>query len=282
MKEQNKGVLQVHIAVIMFGLVGVIGRFVSTSALGITAMRVLFSSIALFLALKLKKEKILVDTKKDYIIFLIAGAILSFHWVMFLTSVKVGGVAIATITAATFPLFISFFEPVFFKEKLEKSSVIMSIMIIVGVIILTPLDASPNLIKGITTGMLGSFTYAVLALINRKLLNRHIPMIVSFYEQSIVFLITFPIVLLTKTEIYTSDLPLLIFMGIACTALSHTLFISSLKKIKAHTAGIISGLEPVYGIILAIIILGEFPNLRTVVGGLIIILATVYVSLKKE
>lgn len=282
MNEQRKGVLQVHMAVMLFGLVGVIGRFVSTSALGITAMRVLFSSIALFLALRLKKEKILLRSKKDYLVFFIAGAILSFHWVMFLTSVRVGGVAIATITSATFPLFITFFEPLFFKEKLEKTSVIMSMLIILGVIILNPLDSNPNVTKGIVAGMLASFTYAILALINRRLLDNYKSMIVSFYEQSTVFLITFPIVLLTETEIYSADLPLLIFLGFACTALSHTLFISSLSKIKAHTAGIISGLEPVYGIILAIIILGEFPNLRTLIGGFIIIIATIYASLKKE
>jgi drug/metabolite transporter (DMT)-like permease len=85
-----------------------------------------------------------------------------------------------------------------------------------------------------------------------------------------------PVILIRPQAVLTvSDLPALIFLGVVCTALSHTLFISSLKKIRAQTASVITGLEPVYGIILAFFLLKEIPALTTLAGGGIIIGASI-------
>ena len=76
------------------------------------------------------------------------------------------------------------------------------------------------------------------------------------------------------------DLPNLIFLGVICTALAHTMFINSLSFIKAQTASIVTGLEPVYGIILAYFILNEMPGIRTFAGGLIIIGTSIVASIQ--
>ena len=78
------------------------------------------------------------------------------------------------------------------------------------------------------------------------------------------------------------DILLLIILGIVFTAISHTLFINGLKNIKAQTAGIISSLEPVYGIIFALFIIGEVPTLREVLGGIIILGTAFYSTIKSQ
>ena len=70
-------------------------------------------------------------------------------------------------------------------------------------------------------------------------------------------------------------------MGIVFTGIAHTLFINSLKNIKTQTAGIISSLEPLYGILLSIFFLNEIPSIKEIVGG-IIILGTVFYSTMKN
>lgn len=57
--------------------------------------------------------------------------------------------------------------------------------------------------------------------------------------------------------------------------MAHTFFIQSLTKIRAQTASVIAGLEPVYGIVLAFFLLNEIPRIRTLAGGLVIITATI-------
>jgi drug/metabolite transporter (DMT)-like permease len=73
---------------------------------------------------------------------------------------------------------------------------------------------------------------------------------------------------------------LLVILGTACTAVSHTLFIKGMRSIKAQTASIISSLEPVYGIVFAFLLLDEIPSLRTVAGGCIILLSQVLIIIK--
>jgi drug/metabolite transporter (DMT)-like permease len=64
-------------------------------------------------------------------------------------------------------------------------------------------------------------------------------------------------------------------LGVFCTALAHTLFLASLRRVSAHTASIVAALEPVYGIALAAWLLHEIPTLRTLVGATMIVGAAV-------
>jgi len=77
---------------------------------------------------------------------------------------------------------------------------------------------------------------------------------------------------------------MLLLLGVVFTAVSHTLFIDGLKKVKAQTASIVASLEPVYGIVLGIVFFVEIPDLRTIIGGFVIISAVVYnsISIKKS
>ena len=68
---------------------------------------------------------------------------------------------------------------------------------------------------------------------------------------------------------------LLVVLGLVCTALAHTLFIGGLAVVTAHTASVIAALEPVYGIALALVLLGEVPGARTIAGGALIVAAAV-------
>jgi drug/metabolite transporter (DMT)-like permease len=70
-------------------------------------------------------------------------------------------------------------------------------------------------------------------------------------------------------------------LGVFCTAVAHTLFIQGMRQIRAQTASIISSLEPVYGIVLALVLLGEVPTFRTLAGGAVILIAVLFVTLKE-
>jgi drug/metabolite transporter (DMT)-like permease len=66
---------------------------------------------------------------------------------------------------------------------------------------------------------------------------------------------------------------LIVVLGVGCTALAHTLFITSMRRVSAHTASVVSALEPVYGIALAALLQGETPDLRTLAGTALIVAA---------
>ncbi|MBR2155476.1 MAG: EamA family transporter [Clostridia bacterium] len=247
---------------------------------GVQSTLLFFSSITLFIVIKLTKTPMKLQSRGDLWAYIAAGVIMALHWTFFIQSVQVASVAVGTITFSTFPLFVTFIEPVLFKEKLRIKSVICAVMMLLGVFILVPPDGAGATVNGIVVGMLSALTYAVLSLLNRRFSARYAGSVVCFYEQFIATIVLLPFILAAPPAVTGKDIMLLILLGVFCTALAHSLFVSSLKKVRVQTAGIISGgMESVYGIILAFLLLSEPPTVREIIGGCVVIAVTVYTTL---
>ncbi|MDR0853960.1 MAG: DMT family transporter [Clostridiales Family XIII bacterium] len=275
-----RDLLKTHLAVMLFGASGVLARSMTATALSVTFGRVLISSISLFTLLKIKRVHLNIHDKRTLLFMLFGGAMMAIHWCSFLGSVKIASVAIGTITFATFPVFITFLEPLLFHEKLRRIHIVEAAITIIGVLVMIPLnDLTGDVAFGVLLGMFSSASYAVLSLINRKLTVNHHSVVISFYEQTMATVMVAPVVAFVGLTFVTGDLWRILVLGVVCTAFSHTLFISALGKIKVQTASIITGMEPVYGIVLAIILLHEPPGVREIIGGVIVFSVTLYSTL---
>lgn len=271
---EKHGLLQVHAAVFLFGLAGLFGKFLSCSPVFIVLGRTVFASISLFVYRRLISRSRLGGPEKSSLFFLaLQGALLAVHWVTFFVSIQISSVAVGLVSFSSFPLFVTFMEPFWFKEPLKKWDVATSLAVFTGILLVVPkLDLSNPITLGAFFGILSGFTFAVLGLLNRKNAGCFDPVTVAFFQNLFAAAILLPFALLFPLEPpVLADLPGLIFLGVFCTALAHTLFIRSLTAIRTQTASIIAGLEPVYGIILAFFLVHEIPSLRTILGGMIII-----------
>jgi len=270
----NKGIVQIHIAIFLFGFAGLFGKFLSCSPLYIVLGRTFFASITLFVFSRVFSKTVLFAFgKKEMSFFILQGILLAVHWWSFFLSIQISSVAVGLITFSTFPLFVTFLEPLFFKEKLKAIDVMLAGTVFIGILLVIPdFDFSNDITKGGFFGIISGFTFAILALVNRRNARISDSIAVAFYQNLFAALfLVLPISILQIDPPQLSDLPNLIFLGVIFTALAHTLFIKSLALIRAQTAAVISGLEPVYGIILAFFMLNEIPQERTLIGGLIII-----------
>ncbi|MCQ2130909.1 MAG: DMT family transporter [Bacteroidales bacterium] len=280
-KSNTSSLLQAHLAVLLFGLAGVIGRGVASPAFVVTFARVLFSSITLGLFFLLRRQSIRLRRPGDFAMLALAGVIMAAHWTMFMASIQKAGVAVGTITFATFPLFVTFLEPLMFHEKLKPGGIVQALIMLIGVVVLAPLGKpDPGLLYGILLGMGSSLTYAMLSLLNRRFTADYSSSQVCFYEQGVATIVLLPIMFILRPEVIAADIPYLIVLGIVCTAIAHSLFIASFAGLKVRTAGIISGMETVYSIILASLILAELPSMREIIGGVIILGVVMYSTLK--
>ena len=273
----NKGIAQIHIAVLLFGFAGLFGKFLSCSPLYIVLGRTFFAAIALFLYARVISKTPLRSFETSIILFLILqGILLAVHWWAFFLSIQMSSVAVGLVTFSTFPLFVTFLEPLFFKEKLKLTDIFIACTVFVGILLVIPdFNFSNHMTQGAFLGILSGFTFALLALVNRKNARTSDAIAIAFYQNLFAAVVlVFPILAVQAKTPQMNDLPNLLFLGVICTALSHTLFIRSLNVIKAQTAAVIAGLEPVYGIVLAFFMLNEIPQPRTLIGGLVIISAT--------
>ena len=275
----NKGLAQIHIAVFLFGFAGLFGKFLSCSPLYIVLGRTFFASIALFIFARFFSKTVLFALgKKEIFFFVLQGILLAVHWYSFFLSIQISSVAVGLITFSTFPLFVTFLEPLFFKEKLKRTDIFIAGTVFIGILLVIPdFNFSNSITRGGFFGIISGFTFALLALVNRRNARISDSIAIAFYQNlfAAIFLIL-PILSIQIVPPQFSDLPFLVFLGVFCTAFAHTLFIKSLRFIRAQTASVIAGLEPVYGIILAFFLLNETPQMRTLIGGLIIIGTTIF------
>ena len=272
--------MSLHIAVMLFGFSAVLGQFVDAPAVIIAGGRVVCSSILLLVSALLSKRDIRLTRRMDYGIAVIAGIVLAIHWTTFFQSIQSSSVAIGTITFSTFPLFLTFLEPLVFHEKFQMQSLLGAAVLLLGVFITIPEFSMENqMTVGILWGMVSSLSYAILTLFNRYLSRIYEAGTICLYEQGTAAVVLLPTFFFVQTRWTVENIVGIAMIGLVCTAIAHSLYVAAQKKVKAQTAGIISGMETVYGILFAMLFLGEVPGIREVIGGIIILCVAVLSSL---
>ena len=282
-EEYRKSLISLHIAVMLFGLSAVLGQFVTAPAVIVAGGRVICSSLLLFLLSIAGRASLKLKSRKDYGIAVFAGIILAVHWTTFFQAIQSSSVAIGTITFSTFPLFLTFLEPLLFREKLKVASVLSAAVLLLGVFITIPEFSLENQITiGILWGMVSSLSYAVLSLANRYLSRSYAARTFCLYEQGTAEVVLLRAIFFVKTSWTTQNILGIAAIGFICTAFAHSLYVAAQRKVKAQTAGIISGMETVYGIVYALLFLGEVPGIRELIGGAVILGVALVISLRKE
>ena len=278
--KKTNSLLGIHAAVLLFGFAGLFGKFLSLTPLMIVWGRTFFASIVLYLVLRFFNYSRTFSCKFDKAMLALMGVILALHWITFFHSIQLSTVAIGLLTFATFPVFITFMEPYFFNEKIQGFGIATTIFVVAGVLLMVPaFDFSNQQTKGTCWGIMSGFLFAVLSLLNRKYVKRYPPLMIAYYQNLFAMLVLVPLVMFADWNLQFGDFLLLAILGVFCTAGAHVLFIRGLIHVKAHLASILTCLEPVYGVVLAFVLLGEAPTWKTLLGGAIILLTTVFASL---
>lgn len=270
--SHGNSLAMLHISVMLFGLSAVLGQSVDLPAVTIAGGRVVCSSLALLIFSLAAKSDLRLHGKKDYGIAIFTGGVLALHWTTFFLAIKSSSVAIGTITFSTFPLFLTFLEPLFFREKLRMTSLVSALFLLLGVWITVPsFSLESNSAIGMAWGLVSGLAYAVMSLSNRYLSVRYSGTTICIYEQGTAAVLLFPTLFQRANQWTTSNLLGVMAIGLVCTAVAHTLYVAALHSVKAQTAGIASGMETVYSVLFAFLFLGEVPSVRELAGGAVIL-----------
>ncbi|MBN2601011.1 MAG: EamA family transporter [Candidatus Marinimicrobia bacterium] len=283
MPSRNHSIIQLHSAVLLFGFAGLLGKLITESPIVIVFGRTALAASGLFLILRYRRTISIPEQRRDIFGFIGLGMLLTFHWLSFFQSIKISTVAIGLLTYASFPVFVTILESLIFHQRLKWPDMLLSVIVMIGLLIIVPEYTFSNTITlGVVWGVLSGFSFALLTVINKVYADTYSALNIAFYQNGIAALILLPFALMIPKALSVSDIGYIFLLGIFCTALAHTLFIHSMRQIRAFTAGIAAGMEPVYGIMLALLILGEIPALRTVIGGVIILAVVGFVSCRSD
>ncbi len=257
------------------------GKWLTLSPHLIVLGRVSFAAVLLALIIPLAGGRFTIRGRLDAGAFLLQGLILAVHWVLFFESIRISTVAVGLLAYSSFPVFTAFLEPVFFRTRLSRIHLGLSLVCLAGIFLIVPrFDWSERIFRGVLLGLAAGATFALLSILNRKLSLRYASPVVAFYQDAVAAMFLLPAaLLLPPASLRGQDLLLLAVLGLVCTAGAHTLFIAGMRHLSAQTASIISALEPVYGILFARLFLGERASARTLAGGAVILGAVAALSL---
>ena len=296
MKKQSSSlapIWQLHLGVLLLGGAGLFAKFIALPALDIIIYRSLFSAIFLFFVLKLTRTSIKLNSQKDYYIVIALGLLAGIHWLTYFMSIQKTSVAVAMIALFTYPVFIVILEPLLHQRRPQLKDLLLSLIVLFGISLLFPnlwqssnsiLDTKGELftsdyLLGLILGVVSALCFALRNIGISKYFNQYSGAQSMFYQLLVSTLIFLPFLGSMPEELIFDDIGLLILLAILFTSAPHVLLANALAKISAKTVGIISFLQPLYGTLLAIILLSEIPTLTTLIGGTIILLAALYESI---
>jgi len=276
--QRSRALAALHLAVLLFGFAGLFGKWLPLPPVTIVFGRAAVAAIALALLFPLSGERGEARSRFEWTLAA-SGAVLALHWVAFFHAIQTAGVAVGLLGFASFPLFVLLLESALRQRRLRFVEWVTAAVVTGGLLLVVPEFRWENrVVQGLSWGIVSGFTFALLAVANRALSARHSAGAIAFWQNACAAACLLPLVALTAVVPDTRAILLLVVLGVVCTALAHTLFIRSLRALSAHTASVVAALEPVYGIALALLLLGEIPPARTLAGAVLIIGAALYAS----
>jgi len=281
MKKSLLPYIQLHVAVFLYGLTAILGDLILIPAASLVWWRVVITSVSLLFLIRFGADLWSIPRK---LIFktMGVGVIVGIHWVAFYGSIKYANASIALIALSTTTLFTSFIEPLVFKRKPDLIQILFGMMIIPGIYLITQ-NISSTLMTGLYIGFLSAFMASLFSVFNKDLVERIEPFPLTFLEMMGVFVFLSILYPIFSEDYFTPFVPIgmdwiyLLILCLLCTTFAYYLGLLALKKMSAFETNLIINLEPVYGIILAILILKEHRELGLrFYLGVVIILVVVF------
>ena len=271
-----------HFIVFIWGFTAVLGDLITIEAVPLVWHRMLLGSLFVLIYIIYNKGMLKVSLR-SLIKFAFVGLLIALHWLAFFSAVKVSNVSITLAMMSTGAFFASFLEPIFFKRKIIGYEVIFGLIVIIGLYIIFKVES--EYLSGILLALLASFLGTLFSIFNGMMVKSHNATVISFYE------LLFGVVFITLYILFTdgfdnaffnlsgSDWTYLIILASICTAYAFIASVHVMKWISPYTVMLTTNMEPVYGILLALLILGEKEYMSpTFYLGAIIILITVVLN----
>jgi drug/metabolite transporter (DMT)-like permease len=257
----KKAFIQLHVAVFLAGFTAILGKLITLNE-GLLVWYRLLLTVLVLAGIMFFKKQLRTIPVKDMLKISLVGLVIALHWVAFYGSVKYGNVSVALVCLSASGFFTAIFEPLLLGKQIVLAELVLGILAIIGVYII--FDFHPQYKVGIIFGIISAMGSAIFPILNKQLLRRFTPRVLTLYELTGGFLILsclLPFYLSQFEATYylptMSDWAWLLVLAVVCTVLCFDLQLNALKKISAFTANLSYNLEPLYGIILAFIIFQE-------------------------
>jgi drug/metabolite transporter (DMT)-like permease len=258
-----KDYLMLHFIVLIWGFTAILGLLISIPSMEVVFYRTLIASVLLGFLFFVKKKSIRLS-RNELLKIVGTGCIISLHWILFFWAARVSTASVCLAGMATTSLWTAFVEPFANKSKVKPFEIFLGLMVISGLYVIFRFEL--NYWLGLLMAVGSAFLSAVFTVINGRLTKRHSPYVLTLYEMMGACLFTvllmglyvlvFPQAVLDLIPV-GMDWFWLFLLGGICTVYAFSVSVELMRRITAFAVNLTINLEPVYGIILAVLIFGE-------------------------
>lgn len=284
--------VKLHFIIFLWGFTAILGLFIKIPAIELVVLRTLTAAVGMGLLIVLMKQNFKV--RAGYLPKLIlVGFVVAAHWITFFASARVSNASVSLVGIATGSLWASVLDPLLTKRKIRGYEVLLGLFVIAGLYIIFSFDFNYPL--GLALGVLSGFLSALFFALNQRLGKSVGTYQITFFEMfgacvgSLIYLVIHTNVVDTTYAINFNadwiDWLCILILGIVCTVYAFSVSVDLMKRLSVFFMQLSLNLEPVYGIILAVLIFGstEKMNVQFYLGTLIILMAVAgYPVLKRR
>jgi drug/metabolite transporter (DMT)-like permease len=279
----KKAFLQLHIAILLAGFTGILGRLITLNE-GLLVWYRLFFTVIFLWAMYALAPKSSTSGKAGLLAVYVVGGLVALHWVFFYASIKYANVSIGLVCFSAVSFFTAVFDPIITGRKNDIREWMLGLLVMVGIYLIFHFD--PKYKTGIILGIVSSALAALFTIFNKSLLKKHSAMDLTRHQLTGGWLLLtallpaylhfFPVQTLLPSW---SDIGWLLFLSLFCTVLAYNLSMSALRSISPFTVNLSYNLEPLYGILLAFLLYREDKELESgFYYGMAIIVITVLIQ----
>ncbi len=270
-----------HFASVLLGGTALFSKLIPLSALDITAFRGAVAAVILAALIIASRKSFRLPLLAQYGAMGIGGVIFAIHWMTFFYSIQISSVAVGIIGLFTFPVITAVLEPLLDLRRPTGRTLATGGVVLLGVFLIGMEGGiRGDVVAGLSLAIFSAFLYAVRNILQRRRLQGVTGTQLMFYQSTITALVFIPFMRVGLGEISLYSWLLLLLLGSVFTALPHSMLAHGLRTISATSASFIMSLQVFYATIFAAIILAEIPGPATIAGGLLIVTASLYITLR--
>lgn len=274
MSEQSRAWLQMHFCVLLWGFTAILGQLISIAALPLVLWRMSLVALALFLLPRVGRGLLRLPASLAWA-YTGIGTLVALHWLTFYGAIKLANASVGVTCIATVPIFLALIEPWLTGSRFQWRQLALGLLVVPGIVLLV--DGTPAAMNiGILVGLISALFVALFSSLNKRLILRADALTVTALEMgagaAFLALAGAGAVLAGGglfVELFVQDtgaifamprpqdLGWLAVLAFGCTLLPFALSLVVLRQLSAYATALVVNMEPIYAILLAIVLLGE-------------------------
>lgn len=255
--------LLLHFIVLIWGFSGILGMLMTVPAVEVVFYRVMISAVILYGYIRFTSLNLWSGGRGGVVRQLLTGTLIAAHWILFFLSARVSNVSVCLAGMATCSLWTALIEPVYFKRRIQGVDVILSVLAVAGMVVIFNVETQYWL--GLLLAVISALLASIFTIINAGFIKKYgDPFVITFYEMvgaMLIILLFFPAYSYLNDGInlnlFGYDFLWIGLLAIVCTVYAYSISVKLMKEITPFVMNLTVNLEPVYGIILAVIIFGD-------------------------